>query len=105
MRYSKILSKVIKTAKMFHYNNQITHSNNKIKATWNIVKSETGGNNIKYDKTNVYNTDKEYNKSVSTEVFNKYFLTIAESISCKIMGNNKQIINHTKYSLSFISDI
>jgi len=95
MRYSKILSKVIKTAKMFHYTNQITHSNNKIKATWNI-KSETGGNNIKYDKVNVYNTDKEYNKSV-----NKYFLTIAESISCKIMGNNKQINNHTKYSLSF----
>jgi hypothetical protein len=29
MRYSKILSKVIKTAKMFHYNNQIIHSNNK----------------------------------------------------------------------------
>jgi len=81
MRYSEILSKVIKTAKMFHYNNQITHSNNKIKATWNIIKSETGGNtsNIKYDKANVYNTDKVYNKSVNAEVFNKYFLTIGES--------------------------
>jgi len=33
IRYSKILSKVVKTAKMFHYNNQITYSNNKIKAT------------------------------------------------------------------------
>jgi len=32
MRYSNILSKVINTAKMFH-NNQIVHSNNKIKAT------------------------------------------------------------------------
>jgi len=97
MRYSKILSKVIKTAKMFHYNNQITHSNNKIKATWNIIKSETGGNNIIYDKVNVCNTDKEYNKNVNAEVFNKYFLTVAESISCKITGNNKQIIKNPKY--------
>jgi len=39
MRYSKILSKVIKTAKMLHYNNQIIHSHNKIKAMWNITKS------------------------------------------------------------------
>ena len=50
MKYSKILSKVIKTAKMFHYNNQITHSTNKIKAMWNITKNETGGNNIKMIK-------------------------------------------------------
>ena len=91
MKYSKILSKLIKTAKMFHYNNKTTQSNNKIKATWNIIKSETGGNNIKYDKVNVYNTDKEHNKSVNAEG-NKYFLTTAESISCKIMGNNNQII-------------
>jgi hypothetical protein len=73
MRYSKILSKVIKTAKMLHFNYQIIHSINKIRATWNIVKSETGGNNIKYDKANVYNTDKEFNKSVDAENFNKYF--------------------------------
>jgi hypothetical protein len=69
MRYSKILSKVIKTAKMFHYNNQITHSTNKIKATWNIIKNETGGNNIKCDKANIYNTDKEYNKKVLMHKF------------------------------------
>ena len=94
----------MKTAKMF-YNNQITHSNKKIKAKWNIIKSETGGNNIKYDKANVYHTDKEYNKSVNAEFFNKYFLTIAEIISCKIMGNNNQIINCIKYLLSYLSQI
>jgi hypothetical protein len=43
MRNSKILSKVIKTAKMSDYKNQIIHSNNKIKTTWNSIKSETGG--------------------------------------------------------------
>jgi len=31
MRYSKILSKEIRTAKISHDNNQIVHSNNKIK--------------------------------------------------------------------------
>jgi hypothetical protein len=35
---------------------------------WNIIKSETGGNSIKYDKVNILNTDKESNKSV----FNGY---------------------------------
>jgi hypothetical protein len=90
---------------MLHYNNQIIHSHNKIKAMWNIIKSETGGINIKYDKANVYNTDNEYNKNVNAENFNKYFLTIAETIFCKITGNNKQNINSTKYSLSYLSQI
>jgi hypothetical protein len=69
MRYSKILSKVIKTAKVLHYIDQIIHSCNTIKATWNIIKSESGRNNTKYDKANVYNTDKEYNKNVNAENF------------------------------------
>jgi hypothetical protein len=66
---------------------------------------ETRGNNTKYDKANVCNTDKGYNKSVSAEVFNKYFLTVAESIFCQIVGNNKQIISRTKRSLSYLSQI
>ena len=85
IRYSKILSKEIKTVKMLHYNNQIIHSHNIIKATWNIIKSETGWNNIKYDKANVYNTDKEYNKKVNAENFNKYILTIAENFFAKLL--------------------
>jgi hypothetical protein len=72
MRYSKILSKVIKNAKISHYNEQIIHSNNKIKTRWNIVRSETGGNNNKCDKVNFLNTDKENNNSVNAESFNKY---------------------------------
>jgi hypothetical protein len=103
MRYSKILSKVKKTAKAVHLNNQIFHSNNKIKTTWNSIRSETGGNNINYDKLNTLNADKEYNKNVKVENFNNYFLTIAKNISCKITGSHKQIINCTKYSLSYLS--
>jgi len=35
------LSKVIKAAKQLYYNNKISKSNNKIKTTWGIIKTET----------------------------------------------------------------
>jgi hypothetical protein len=89
----------------YHYNNQIIHSNNKIKKTWHIIRSETGGNNIKYDKVNILNTDKKYNNNVNAKIFNKYSLTIAKNISCTIIGNNKQIISCAKYSLSYLSQV
>ena len=102
MRYSKISSKVIRTAKTLHLNNQIIHSNNKIKTVWNIIKCETGRLNIKHDKVNICNTDKKYNESINVEIFNKYFLTVANNISCKIMGSHKQIQSSAKVS-SFLS--
>jgi hypothetical protein len=40
--YSKILSKVIRAAKKLHYDKLISNSKNKIKATWNIIKTITG---------------------------------------------------------------
>jgi hypothetical protein len=40
--YSKILSNVIRAAKNSYYNGLILNSNNKIKATWNIIKTITG---------------------------------------------------------------
>jgi hypothetical protein len=40
--YSKILSKAIRAAKKLHYDKLISNSNNKIKATWNIIKTITG---------------------------------------------------------------
>ena len=101
-RYNKILTQVIRIAKILHHNNQIIHSNNTIKTTWNIIKNETGGNNTKYNNTNTLNTDKDYNKSINAEVFNKYFLTVAENVSCKIKGSNKQTLNYTKDSLSHL---
>ena len=73
MRCSKILSMVIRHAKTLHLNNQIIHSNNKIKTTWNIIKRETGGQNIKHDKVNICNTVKKYNESINAEIFNKCF--------------------------------
>jgi hypothetical protein len=40
-QYCKILARVITEVKRSKYNNQIINSTNKIKTTWNIIKSET----------------------------------------------------------------
>jgi hypothetical protein len=104
-RYSKILTQVIRTAKILHDNNQIINSINTIKTTWNIIKNETGGNNTKYSNLNNLNTDKEINKSINAETFNKYFLKAAENILCKIKGSNEQALNHNKDSLSYLFQI
>jgi hypothetical protein len=40
-QYCKILSRVITEAKSAKYNNKIINSTNKMKTTWNIIKSET----------------------------------------------------------------
>ena len=66
-QYSKVLANVIKEAKRSIYNNQITNSANKIKATWNIVKAET--NRLPRPSTNKYQN--------SLDTFNKHFLSIA----------------------------
>jgi hypothetical protein len=40
--YSKILTKVINKAEKLNYNGKIATSNNTIKTTWNIIKTEFG---------------------------------------------------------------
>jgi hypothetical protein len=40
--YCKILSEVIKEAKRVNCNKQVINSHNKMKTTWNIIKSGTG---------------------------------------------------------------
>jgi hypothetical protein len=40
--YCKLLSKVIKEAKILHYNKQTLTFHNKTRPIWNIVKNETG---------------------------------------------------------------
>jgi hypothetical protein len=41
IKYCRVLSEVIKAAKTLHYNKIIISSNNKVKTTWHIVKTET----------------------------------------------------------------
>jgi len=54
--YCLILSKVIKAAKQLYYNNKISKSNNKIKTTWDIIKTETCKNHTSKD-TQLINID------------------------------------------------
>jgi hypothetical protein len=73
-KYCKILTSVIKLAKK--HTNNIIHSNNKIKAMWNIVRSIS---NIKPDAPNIYairvNGNLYSDAQVITEEFNKYFIS------------------------------
>jgi hypothetical protein len=79
-RYCKILAKAIKKAKRTIYNNQITNSTNKIKATQNIVKAET--NRLHRPATNKYQN--------SPDNFDTYFLSIADKITHDIRYKNSK---------------
>jgi len=62
------------------YNNQITNSAYKIKATWNIIKAET--NRLHRPSTKKYQN--------SPDTFNNYFLSIADKIIYDIRYKNSK---------------
>jgi hypothetical protein len=80
--YSKILSNVIRTAKNFHYHGLILNSNNRIKTTWNIIKTVTGkrtnNTEVQFLKIDGKLTD---NHHVIADSLNDHFLTIADKIN------------------------
>jgi hypothetical protein len=47
LKYSKILSKGIKIAKMLYYKNRIIHAHNKTKTTWKVINEAMGINSGK----------------------------------------------------------
>jgi len=61
-RYSKVLSQVVRTAKILHHNNQIAQLKNTIETTWNIIKNETVRNNTVYNNINSRLSDREQNE-------------------------------------------
>jgi hypothetical protein len=67
----KTLASVIKEARMYMCNNQIINSTNKMKTTWNIIKTET--NRLKGPTTLTINSYQN-----SPEAFNKYFLSVTK---------------------------
>jgi 5'-3' exonuclease len=78
------LSNVIFEAshKQNNYNDKILRSNNKIKTTWEIVKVESGkrinkDDNISRQEINV-DGDATDNPQIIVNVFNEYFLSVAE---------------------------
>jgi hypothetical protein len=73
-KYCRILARVIMTAKKLYYNNLLIKSNNKIKYTWNIVKTVTNNrgptNNI---STMNINDKLSSNTLVIANAFNSLF--------------------------------
>jgi late competence protein required for DNA uptake (superfamily II DNA/RNA helicase) len=83
-RYCTIL-RVIKEAKKLYYQKHISNSEDKIQLTWKIINKETGKKQapdkiteLQVGKSKVTNT-----KEV-VEVFNKYFITVAENLETKM---------------------
>jgi hypothetical protein len=105
IRYSKTLSKVIKAAKKLYYNKKITQADNKIKATWNVIKSDIGANNNKRNKRDTDNNCEDFSLKINAENFNDQFLKIAENISGKIKRKNSLCTNSTTYSPFHLSQI
>lgn len=92
-KYTSIYNKVIAQAKRMANDQYIAQSKNKIKAMWNVVKTETCNegttrNNITLSE----NGNKICNPSTVADAFNKYFTNIAEKLTKDIPINTK----HTK---------
>jgi hypothetical protein len=86
------LRKVTKEAKKLYYQKLISNSENKVQLTWKIIYKETGERHgsdniteLKVGKSKLTNT-----KEV-VELFNKYFITVAENLETKNANKNKAI--------------
>jgi hypothetical protein len=79
-KYCKILTSVIKLAKKHNNNNIISISSNKIKTTWNIVKSTL---NIKPNVPNIstirVNDNLSSTAQIIAEEFNNYFVSAVQN--------------------------
>ena len=91
--YCLILSKVIKGAKQLYYNKRISKSNNKIKTTRDIIKTETCKNHTNKG-TQLIHIDSKLitNQQSIANSFNNYYLTVADKIICNIK-NDKTLLN------------
>ena len=96
-KYCKVLSAVIRDAKQKYYNTVIQKSNNKTRATWNIVKSITN-NTPPNKKPNTVDFKKN---NTSAKIFNHYFSTIAEQLNRA--SRNEKISNKTKDPIEFLN--
>jgi len=90
----KILSSVITAAKKSYYESMIQKSTNKVKTTWDIVKSQTN-NKIITNKPNIRDFK---NNHKTADAFNQYFSTVAEKlIKNSLKENCTTYIDPLKY--------
>jgi UV DNA damage repair endonuclease len=98
LKYSKILSKIIRTAKKLYYNNKIKHAHNRTKATWKVIKEDMGVNNGKKNDLDKRINCENYSLKVNAENFNDHFINIANNISEEIKSDNTSNNHVTTYS-------
>ena len=83
------LTKVIKEAKKLYYQKLISNSENKIQLTWKIINKETGKRRGPDNITELkVGNSKVTNTKEVVEVFNKYFITVAENLETKSANKN-----------------
>jgi hypothetical protein len=86
--YCRILSSVINAAKRLYYDGLITNSKNKIKTTWNIVKSVTGKKfENKSPRSVCINGALTENHQVTADSFQSHFLWTADEVVSNINNN------------------
>jgi len=85
-------------AKRCMYNNQLTNSTNKIRTTWNIIKTET--NRSKGPLNTITN-----NSVNSPEAYNRYFLSIPRNIIDGNRSKSNQSTNTTKNPNQYLSNL
>ena len=79
-KYCKILSPVIRAAKKMHFDSLIQKFTNKVKTTWNIVKSLT----INKTTSKKFNTRDVKKNQKTANAFNQYFPSVAEKLIKKL---------------------
>jgi hypothetical protein len=82
IKYCKILNKVTLDANRQHCNRLIAKSNNKIKATQNIIKQETGKIHVTEQLPYlVINDENRKDPEKVADVFNSFFHSSAENLN------------------------
>ena len=87
--YCKIVSKGIKAAKKLHYDKMILNSKNKMESMWKIIKTETDKTNqeLRVQSLKINNTITD-NHTMITNTFNKYFISVADSVINNVNSSN-----------------
>jgi hypothetical protein len=96
-QYSKTLTKVIIAAKKLSYDRRITHSKNKMKTTWSIIKNELR----KESKKDMQYLDIKgkiiYNQQILVDAVNDYYiqLLIISVIAVELVKQESQPMTTT----------
>jgi hypothetical protein len=77
-----------------HFDSLIQKSTNKVKLTWNTVKSLTNNKTI----TNETNTKDFINNQKTANAFNRYFSSVAEKLINNCLKNNQPITTTHSYT-------